>query len=921
MESLSQLFQDSLSSQPATRTKAEATLNSLQLEFNGFTSTLFQVVASDNQPLPIRQAASIYLKNYLRASYSNNSNKISEQDKAFLKTHILQAIAQVPSSISTLLLPTLAVIISADYPDRWPECLPITINLIRANHFNLIQSGLLSLLEIIRLYRWSGDRDLRSNAINSSFPILLQLTTKLISTSPENYRLQDQGSINDSLEESNSKIGRLLHLILKIYKTSITAELPIYQQQNILPWTQLFIELIRKPLLNSPGFPIDTDDRNRWGWSKAKKWSYFILNRLYSRYGSPTQLPSNMQHYKPFANKFISTFACPILQLYLEQVELNIKNQDWMSKKVICHTIIYFEESIKPKETWTVLKPQISILLPHFIFKLLCITEDEIIEFENSAEDYIRTQFAEFFEDICSNPSTISAGFLLALASGRKKTMFMNLLSFITDVCAKYPAEQTPRDKDGALRSLAHLATVITETKSIRPNIEEFFKSYVFPEFRSEHAFLRARTCEVVRKFEISGAEWSKPELLNTAYQGVTQCLSDPSLPVRVQAALTLPELCEHPQVHEGIAPHIGQIMKGLLALSNEVDLDSLTQATRSLVSKFSDELLPFAADMAQALHQSYMRLMSEIADARRRLGDEDDDSSEEKVLVAMNILKTLQQLVVGLEGNLNVLYQVEAASIPLIKYTLKEEIVEIYDEALELLDSTQFALKMITNEQWELFEIIYDVFKTSGADFIAEMFPSLDNFLSYGAGYISNHPDTLNKMLDIYLSTMSSKTSSCSDRIIACKLADSMLLCLRGHADGAVPMFLEHTMRIIQRGITTIDPITTKALLMHALEVVLNAIYYNPTLAMDVLIKNGWSSEFFSEWFGRLLSFKRTHDKKLSLLAISAILSISTTQGVDNILAQSSGQLVLGALTLFESLPEAIRTRFELEKKVQFRF
>ncbi|KAH9456585.1 hypothetical protein Pst134EB_012785 [Puccinia striiformis f. sp. tritici] len=531
----------------------------------------------------------ILKKNYLRASYSN-SIKISEQDKAFLKAHILQAIAQ--------------------------------------------------------------------------------LTTRLISIPPENYNrllLQDDGAANDSLAESNSKIGRLLHLILKIYKTLITAELPIYQQQNILPWTQLFLKLIRKPLLNSPGFPIDTDDRNRWGWSKAKKWSYFI-------------------------------------------VELNIENQDWMSKKVICHTIIYFEESIKPKETWTVLKPQIPILLPHFIFKLLCITEDEIMEFENSAEGYIRTQFAEFFEDICSNPSTISAGFLLALASGRKKTI--------------YPAEQTPRDTDGALRSLAHLATVITETKSIRPNIEEFFKSYVFPEFRSEHAFLRARTCEVVRMFEISGAEWSKPELLNTAYQGVTQCLSDPSLPVRVQAALALPELCGHPQVHEGIAPHIGQIMKGLLALSNKVDLDSLTQATQSLVSKFSDELLPFAADMAQALHQSYMRLMSEIADARRLL--EDDDSRKEKVLVAMNILKITQQLVVGSEGNLGVLYQVEAASIPLIKYTLKEEIVEIYDEALELLGLTQFALKMITNEQWELFEIIYyDVFKRSGANFIAEMFSS----------------------------------------------------------------------------------------------------------------------------------------------------------------------------------------------------
>ncbi|OAV95089.1 hypothetical protein PTTG_03903 [Puccinia triticina 1-1 BBBD Race 1] len=923
MDQLRSLFQASLATEPATRHQAEAALGALQAS-PGFLSTLFSLVASQDQPLPARQAAAIYLKNFARASYDGqtslaktvaNQPKISEHDRAFLKQHILHALASVPSSISTLLLPTLAVIISSDYPERWPDLLPQTVNLLGSNDFPLVQAGLLTLLEIMRLYRWSG-RDksqLRSDAISLSFPILLQLSQSLISNPPENYALLPTPA---SLDHANSNIGSLLYLALKIYKTSITAELPIFQQQQIIPWGQLFLAVIRKTLKNSPGFPGDPDEQDRWGWSKAKKWAYFILNRLYSRYGSPSQLPSNMLQYRPFAENFISSFAGPILRLYLEQVELFIQEHDWMSRKVICHTIIFFEECIRPKETWSVLKPQVSVLLSHFIFPLLCITEEEISEFENQPEDYVRSQFAEFFEDICSNPSTISAGFLLALASGRKKTMFMSLLSFITDVCAKYPTGHTPRDKDGALRSLAHLATVITETKSIRPNIEEFFSAYVFPEFRSEHAFLRARTCEVVRKFEIAGSEWSKQELLNTAYQGVTQCLSDPSLPVRVQAALTLPELCEHPQVHEGVAPHIGQIMKGLLALSNEVDLDSLTQATRSLVSKFSDELLPFAADMAQALHQSYMRLMSEIAEARRQSGDEDDDSSEEKVLVAMNILKTLQQLVVGLEGNPNVLYQVEAASIPLIKYTLKEEIVEIYDEALELLDSTQFALKTITNEQWELFDIIYDVFKTSGADFVAEMFPALDNYLSYGGSYISSHPDTLNKMLDIYLSTMTSKTASCSDRIIACKLADSVLLCLRGHADGAVPMFLEHTMRIIQQGITTIDPITTKALLMHALEVVLNAIYYNPGLSMDVLIKNGWSSEFFGEWFSRLTSFKRTHDKKLGLLAISAILSISINEGVDNILAQSSGQLVLGALTLFETLPDAIRTRFELEKR-----
>ncbi|KAH9819914.1 armadillo-type protein [Melampsora americana] len=634
-----------------------------------------------------------------------------------------------------------------------------------------------------------------------------------------------------------------------------------------------------------------------------------------------------MLSYKPFAEKFIACFACPILRLYLDQVELHVQGHEWMSRRLICHTIAFLEESIRPKETWAALRSHIPALLPRFIFPLLCISPEEVREFQEEPEDYARAQFGDFFEDLCTSPSTMAAQFILALGSGRKKTMFMSMLSFITDICAKYPSEANPREKDGALRMLAYLATVITETKSIRQNIEGCLISYVFPEFQSQHAFLRARTCEVIRKFENAGSEWTDPKIISAYYQGVMQCLSDSALPVRVQAALTLADISDHPQIHEALAPHIGGVMQGMLRLSNEVDLDSLTQATRCLVSGFSDELLPYAADLAQALHQSYMRLMSEIADTRQRLGDEDDDSSEEKVLVAMNILKTLQQLVVGLEGNPTVLMQVEAASIPLIEYTLKQELVEwlsttfannspleIYDEALELLDSIQFALKEISNAQWSLFDIIYNIFKTSGTDFISEMFPSLDNFVTYGSNFLASHAEKRNMIFDIYLATITSKNLSCSDRMVACKLADSILLCMKGNADEAIPLFIEHTMKIIQRGITTVDPITTKGLFMHSLEVILNTIYYNPSMAMNVLVKNNWSGDFFSGWFNRLSSFQRTHDKKLSLLAICSILSISLNESAESILVQSSAQLLIGALTLFETLPTAIRNRFELE-------
>ncbi|CAH7681945.1 hypothetical protein PPACK8108_LOCUS14621 [Phakopsora pachyrhizi] len=121
--------------------------------------------------------------------------------------------------------------------------------------------------------------------------------------------------------------------------------------------------------------------------------------------------------------------------------------------------------------------------------------------------------------------------------------------------------------------------------------------------------------------------------------------------------------------------------------------------------------------------------------------------------------------------------------------------------------------------------------------------------------------------------------------------------------------------MKIIQRGITNVEPVITKPLLMHSLEVLLNLICHNPRLTIKLLVKNGWSNGFFGEWFSRLDCFKRTHDKKLTVLAICSILGAGLEEGGDCLFVQSSGgQLLIGALKVFENLPQSIKGRYELE-------
>lgn len=63
-------------------------------------------------------------------------------------------------------------------------------------------------------------------------------------------------------------------------------------------------------------------------------------------------------------------------------------------------------------------------------------------------------------------------------------------------------------------------------------------------------------------------------------------------------------------------------------------------------------------------------------------------------------------------------------------------------------------------------------------------MLPSLDNFISFGKETIVQQPEYLRMALDIYTTAMTSPQLGENDRVNGCKLAESILLNLRGHID-----------------------------------------------------------------------------------------------------------------------------------------
>jgi importin-7 len=66
----------------------------------------------------------------------------------------------------------------------------------------------------------------------------------------------------------------------------------------------------------------------------------------------------------------------------------------------------------------------------------------------------------------------------------------------------------------------------------------------------------------------------------------------------------------------------------------------------------------------------------------------------------------------------------------------------------------------------------------------VAEMLPALDNFVSYGAEVVKSRQDYKQMLLDIYTTAMASEQLGENDRCNGSKLAESMMLNLRGDID-----------------------------------------------------------------------------------------------------------------------------------------
>jgi len=228
---------------------------------------------------------------------------------------------------------------------------------------------------------------------------------------------------------------------------------------------------------------------------------------------------------------------------------------------------------------------------------------------------------------------------------------------------------------------------------------------------------------------------------------------------------------------------------------------------------------------------------------------------------------------------------------------------LDLYNEVFEIIDSCTFAAKQISPTMWQAFELIHQTFKLGAELYLEDMLPALDNFVQFGAAELAQTPKYVEALFEMVSDMFIDSKVGGVDRICACKLAEAMMLSLRDHVDGCIPGFITMAM-----GVLAAEEVKVKSYRIHLMEMVINAIYYNPILTLQVLESNGWTNKFFSLWFGSMNSFTRVHDKKLCIMAILSLLQIQPEQ-VPASISVGWPRLFQGITVLFSSLPAALKS------------
>lgn len=877
---LLQCFAYTLSHDQKFRADAEAYLK-MANSTPGFLGACLDIITSESVPEDVKLSASLFFKNKVvygwnQSNHHTGKNEllvyvVDNDEKPVVKDMLVRAMLACSSnsrSCVRVLKSALRVVISEEYPrKRWDELLPQSIELLKTGNSDSMYIGLICLSELFRTYRWKDNDERQSleHLILDYFPGLLQFAENITSRT-ENY---------DKLN------GELVTLILKIYKFVTYNDLPftLQKKEMFVPWANLMITIMQTPL-PADVMNMNVEMRSKASWSKAKKWAYANIYRLYQRYASPSL--SRKFDYKEFKQLFVSDLLPQLLSLYFSQIEQWSAGILWFSEEVLYYILNVIEQSTIQKSTWGLIQPHYEAILEHVIYPLLKPNELTLESFDNDPQEYIHRNLELWYANYASDLAAISL--LLTCVNKRGKNTLMPTLEFVIktlqfDADSHLTLEDAVKIESGLRMFSSIVDRLINKDSPFRTQLEGFLRTYVAPYFEAPYNFLKTRVCEIFSK--IGDINFTDTTIIDTIFQNTMKALNaDDCLPLQLQAALVIQTFIENPYFKHEISSVVIPTMRKLLELSNDFESDAVSGVMQEFVEQFSKQLQPFGVELMDTIVQQFLRLAHELNEASNfdpsNINNNEIPDDSDKQMAALGLLSTAISILLSFENSLDIVRQLEQSFFPAAEFILINGMEDVYRECCEFVESSTFLLRSVSPISWKVLELIGNCNRKedSMVSFYLEDFMiALNNFMVYGKAELKENEFLARIPYEIYTKAIVNEDLALSEIAVAFDLAQKVIITLEeALPDECRQKFLEDSCKAINSEKTTLT--TSIVFGVTTFNVIISSIITAPILTLQYLSQVDLLPTFFQIWFMHYIpNYKRVFDIKLSVIALLSLL------------------------------------------------
>ena len=437
------------------------------------------------------------------------------------------------------------------------------------------------------------------------------------------------------------------------------------------------------------------------------------MTRMYSRYGNPKAAEEGLLEFaKRFSSETAVNFMGPVCETLAGR-----GRGIFVSPRVVMLCLSYLDTAIEQKKTWQALKPHLNFVVFDVCFDVLKMTQDDIELLENDPHEYIargNDLMSEFVD-----PRTMAVTLVEDLVNFRTASVAKVLMEFLHGKIANYATTQDHLSYDAALLILGSLSKFLKKSKNkFDAGLPGMIMSHVVPQFGNPLGFVRARSLWVTSMY------YDLPfgaDQFRTVVEGVLLRLSDPCLPVQVEAGKALQFLIQVPGTDNLLLPVLPRILDEYFRIMREIGNDDVLTALDIIVERFGDEIQPHA-----------VRLVSNLCGAFVQYCDCGDDEDMEAASAAMQSLECISTVLRVVQDDEGIFRQCEPNLLPVIAKILDKsgENVDNLEHALDLITFLTYFQSSFSPGLWSTFPMIFVAFHEYAFDYVSLMATPIDNFV-----------------------------------------------------------------------------------------------------------------------------------------------------------------------------------------------